>query len=219
MPDLKPTHVLTTDAIRWGIETLGARKLHPTFVVYLYLRAQERAGALGDASATSEELLALIRMPGNPRKPYYFPLISRGQRADGLLHTFWRAQNIAGSWSPGSIHRQQSGAWLGTDDGRYAMPDNHTQLALDQMLFGEPVSALALGAYFLRNDGFVLEGDPTAEDLVAGFRERFDFPPESESEFHQLFNTDGVDSDLTWFEPYVEPIDASTPSQKDADDV
>ncbi|QCQ17262.1 hypothetical protein [Microbacterium sp. RG1] len=202
MPDLTATHVLTTDAVRWGIETLGLRKLHPTFVVYLYLRAKARSGTLSDASATSDELLSLIRMPGNPRKPYYFPLISRGQRADGLLHTFWRAPNIAGSWSPGSIHRQQSGAWLGTEDGEYAMPNDHTELAFNQMLFGEPVSALALGAYFLRNDGFVLTGTPTPEDLVAGFRVKFDFPSEAEDDFQRLFTSQGPDDDFAWFEKY-----------------
>lgn len=206
MPELRPTHVLTADAVRWGIETLGARKLHPTFVVYLYLRKQARAGTLADASATSDELLSLIRMPGNPRKPYYFPLISRGQRADGLLHTFWRAQNIAGSWSPGSIHRQQSGAWLGTDDGSYAMPDAHAQLAFDEMLFGEPVSALALGAYFLRNDGFILGGAPVADDVVAGFRTKFDYPDEAEDEFRKLYTKDGPGADFLWFEPYVAPV-------------
>jgi len=215
VPESTPTHVLTTEAVRWGIETLGARKLHPTFVVYLYLRAQERAGTLSEASATSEELLSLIRMPGNPRKPYYFPLISRGQRADGLLHTFWRAQNIAGSWSPGSIHRQQSGAWLGTDDGRYNMPDNHTQLALDQMLFGEPVSALALGAYFLRNDGFVLDGAPVADDVITGFRSKFEFPLDTESDFQSLFTKVGPDFDLDWFEPYVEPVGLASTGEED----
>lgn len=208
MPELTPTHVLTTNAVRWGIETLGSRKLHPTFVVYLYLRAKARAGTLGEASATSEELLSLIRMPGNPRKPYYFPLISRGQRTDGLLHTFWRATNIAGSWSPGSIHRQQSGSWLGTEDGAYAMPSNHTQLALDQMLFGEPVSALALGAYFLRNDGFVLNGEPGLGDLVAAFRDKFDFPPDAEDEYQRLFTVVGPTAEFPWFEPYAESTDS-----------
>lgn len=217
MPELTPTHVLTVDAVRWGIETLGARKIHPTFVVYLYLRQQARAGTLSDASATSDELLKLIRMPGNPRKPYYFPIISRGNRSDGLLHTFWRAPNIAGSWSPGSIHRQQGGAWLGTDEGTYAMPDNHTQLAFDQMLFNEPVSALALGAYFLRNDGFVLSAAPDAKDLVSGFRSKFDFPNDSDDEFHLLFTQEDPGQEFEWFEPYTERIDALNDSEEDLD--
>ena len=142
-----------------GIDTLGALRLHPTFVMYLYLRVQQRAGQLASASAKSDELLKLIEMPGNPIKPYYFPLIDRGKRTGKPLATFWRAENISGSWSPGSIRRQQGGGWLGANESAYAWPDNHAELALSQMLYGKRVSALSLGAYFLRNDGFVLSAD------------------------------------------------------------
>lgn len=98
-----PTHVVSKRAVRWAIHTTGAQKLHPTFVMYLYLRKEHRAGRLGDASASSEDVLSLIRMPGNTTKPYYFPLIDRGERTNKPLPSFWRAKNIPGSWSPGSI--------------------------------------------------------------------------------------------------------------------
>lgn len=195
------THVLTTVAVRWGIDTLGAQRLHPTFVMYLYLRKQHRAGALAEASASSEELLALIDLPGNPTKPYYFPLIDRGKRAGKPLSTFWRAPNIPGSWSPGSIRRQQGGGWLGASESAYAMPDDHVALAFQQMLYSKPVSVLALGAYFLRNDGFVLTDVPTAEDIISAFRTKFDYPLETDREFSQLFATDVPAADFDWFEP------------------
>jgi hypothetical protein len=194
-----PTHVLTTNAVRWGIDTLGARRLHPTFVMYLYLRAQHRAGVLAAASASSDELLALIEMPGNPTKPYYFPLIDRGRRTGKPLSTFWRATNIPGSWSPGSIRRQQGGGWLGASESAYAMPDNHVDLAFHQMLYDRPVSALALGTYFLRNDGFVLWGAPSAADVLAGFRSKFDYPPDAEDEFSRLFSVDVPKVEFNWF--------------------
>lgn len=203
MPDSvhTPTHVLTTDAVRWGIDTLGAQRLHPTFVMYLYLRTQQRAGKLAEASASSEELLALIRMPGNAIKPYYFPLIDRGKRTGKPLSTFWRAENIPGSWSPGSIRRQQGGGWLGADESAYALPENHAALALEQMLYKTPVPALALGAYFLRNDGFVLSGNPAPSDVIAGFRARFDYPDDAQDEFTTLFTTDvPTDIGFAWFE-------------------
>lgn len=196
-----PTNVLTAQAVRWGIGTLGALRLHPTFVMYLYLRKQYRAGTLAEASASSEELLELIRMPGHPTKPYYFPLIDRGKRTGKPLATFWRAPNIPGSWSPGSIRRQQGGGWLGANESAYAMPDNHVELAFQQMLYSKPVSALALGAYFLRNDGFALTGEPTPEDVISGFRSKFDYPPDSESEFSRLFAIDIPDVEFSWFEP------------------
>lgn len=208
--------------MRWAIHTLGAQKLHPTFVMYLYLRKEYRAGRLGDASASSEDVLSLIRMPGNTTKPYYFPLIDRGERTDKPLPSFWRAKNIPGSWSPGSIFRQKGGGWLGVATGGYAMPDDHVERAFSHLLYETPVSALALGAYFLRNDGFVLSGDPSALDVVAGFRSKFDYPEDADNEFLRLFSTDVPDDDeFAWFEPFTapmpsEPLVAQTEEQTDA---
>jgi hypothetical protein len=209
-----PTHVLTNDAVRWGIDTLGAQRLHPTFVMYLYLREQNRAGKLSEASAASEEVTSLIKMPGNPARPYYFPLIDRGKRTGKPLPTFWRAENIAGSWSPGSIQRLQGGGWLG-GSGVYSMPDNHAELALGQMLYGSAVSALAMGAFFLRNDGFILSGDPGAADVIAGFRARFDYPDDANDEFDSLYSSDiPTDVDFEWFEAAPEPEQDDAPVEE-----
>lgn len=170
--------------------------------MYLYLRQMNRAGRLSEASASSEALLSLIRLPGNPTKPYYFPLIDRGRRDGQLLSSFWRSPNIPGSWSPGSIHRQGGGSWLANDSGQYVMPDNHVDLALSQMLYGNRVSAAAMGAYFLRNDAFVVYGQPKASEVIAGFRHRFDYPLEATGEFTTLFVTEPpTDVSFSWFEP------------------
>lgn len=219
MTDLQPTHVLTRPAVRWGIDMLGSQRLHPTFVMYLYLRAQQRAGKLSEASASSDELLALIQMPGNPAKPYYFPLIDRGRRTGKPLSTFWRARNIPGSWSPVSIRRQEPSKWLGASASTYAMPESHAEMAFRELLYGTPVSALAMGAYFLRNDGFVMLGEPEAADLVAAFRTKFDFPDSASDEFSQLFD-EGIPArvDFMWFEPADMTLgDLDLP--EDADDV
>jgi len=201
---LMPTHVVSNGGVRWAIATLGAQKLHPTFVMYLYLRKEQRAGRLDDASASSEEVLSLIRMPGNPTKPYYFPLIDRGERTGSPLPSFWRAKNIPGSWSPGSIFRQKGGGWLGVATGGYTLPDDHIERAFTDLLYETPVSALALGAYFLRNDGLVLAGAPAALDVIAGFRAKFDYPDDAEEEFSRLFTTDVPDDgSFTWLEPFA----------------
>lgn len=208
-----PTHVLTRDAVRWSIDALGGQRLHPTFVMYLYLRAKARAGELDSASASSDELLSLIAMPGHAVKPYYFPLIDRGKRTGKPLATFWRASNIPGSWSPGSIRRQQGGGWLGANESAYVLPDEHVALAKAEMLYGKQVSALALGAYFLRNDGFVLRGDPAPPDVIAGFRTKFDYPSDADSEFAELFSADVPTVEFAWFEPAdsnFEIVEAST---------
>jgi hypothetical protein len=215
-----PTHVLTKDAVRWAVDTLGAQRLHPTFVMYLYLRVQQRAGKLATASAASDELLKLIEMPGHPTKPYYFPLIGRGPRTGKPLSTFWRGSNISGSWSPGSIRRQPPGGWLGADESAYAWPDAHADLALKQMLYNKRVSAVALGAFFVRNDGFVILGDPTPDDVIAGFRARFDYPSDTDEEFAKLFSTEvppGVA--FRWFEPFVTSVDAAVEADAELNDV
>src|SRR5690606_25313476 len=85
----------------------------------------------------------------------------------------------------------------------YAWPENHADLAFTQMLKGRKVSALSMGAYFLRNDAFVLSGEPTAEDVIEAFRSRFDYPTDSEEEFARLFTTDVPVVDFEWFEAYV----------------
>lgn len=210
-----PTHLLSKSAVRWAIDTLGAQKLHPTFVMYLYLRKENRAGRLAEASATSDEVLSLIRMPGHPTKPYYFPLIDRGSRTGKPLPTFWRAKNIAGSWSPGSIRRQEHGGWLGLTPGAYTMPNDHVARALSEMLFGAQVSALAMGGYFLRNDGFVLSGEPTPQDLIAAFRSKFDYPADAEDEFSPLFTTDVPSAiDFEWFESAPPAIESALPGEE-----
>lgn len=212
--------MLTSAAVRWSIDTLGVQRLHPTFVMYLYLRSLDRAGRLETASASDPELLALITMPGNPTKPYYFPLIDRGDRTKMPLPSFWRARNIPGSWSPGSVRRLQGGGWLGASESAYDLPANHTELALEQMLYGKPTSALALGAYFLRNDGFRISGDPGASDVIDGFRRRFDYPASADDEFQTLFHTEIPNSGFNWFEQLTVTADAPpTPEPDEMEEV
>jgi hypothetical protein len=214
-----PTHVLGRDAVRWGIDTLASQKLHPTFVMYLYLRVQHRAGTIADASASSDEVLSLIKMPGNPTKPYYFPLIDRGERTGKPLPSFWRAPNISGSWSPGSLGRQAPAGWLATSGG-YTLPDDHVERAFKQMLYEVPVSAVAMGSYFLRNDGFQLSGEPGPADVVTAFRDKFDYPVSADKEFSQLFTTaPPSNAAFNWFEPYESPVvEASPAGQIDLED-
>lgn len=180
--------------------------------MYLHLRKEHRAGRLASASASSDEVLDLIRMPGNPTKPYYFPLIDRGVRSGSPLPSFWRAKNIPGSWSPGSIFRQKGGGWMGVATGGYTMPDDHVDRAFAELLYEVPVSALAMGAYFLRNDGFVLSGHPSAHDVISGFRAKFEYGSDAEEEFTRLFTTDVPEgTEFDWFDSFA-PSESLVPS-------
>ena len=92
-----PTHVLTTAAVRWSIETLGSQQIDPAFIYYLYLRQQWIDETLEQASTSDSTVKDLIRMPGGPTgKPYYRPLRERGDRTGELLASFWLQSNIAG---------------------------------------------------------------------------------------------------------------------------
>ncbi len=100
------------------------------------------------------------------------------------------------------------------------MPDDHVQRALTDMLYGAKVSALALGAYFLRNDGFVLSDAPTADDVIDAFRDRFDYPVDADDEFEPLFSTEVPDVDFEWFEEVTPELSAEfTPVEEEPSDV
>lgn len=198
--------VLTASAVRWGIETLGSRKIHPTFIFYLYLRKKHVEGMLDEASSSSGELKELLRMPGGPTgKPYYRPLRERGDRTGELLKSFWMADNIAGSWSQRSLMRQTASAWLVDAASNYTIPPDHAERARTNMLYGSRVSALAMGAYFLRNDGFQISGTGTSDDVVAGFRKKFRFDDVHDDEFNALFEEQGEQPSLGWFEIEIIP--------------
>jgi hypothetical protein len=203
-----PSHVLTTDAVKWSIATLGSQRIDPAFIYYLYLRQQWVDGHLGSASPSSSVVKDLIRMPGGPvGKPYYRPLRERGQRTGELLRTFWVQPNLSGSWSTGSLARLTRAQWLVDQSGNYTMPENHAQKAKDGLLFGATVPALAMGAFFLRNDGFVLDGVPVPAAVVEGFKRKFRYREEDESDFALLFDNTTPSSAFEWFEP-VTPAEA-----------
>jgi hypothetical protein len=204
--DAKALWLISVPGVRWGIETLGKQRIHPTLPMYLYLRLKSRSGQLSEASAASDELLSMIELPGNPEKPFYFPMIDRGRRDIGPLPTFWRATNISGSWSAGSIRRQAPASWLADDAGHYAMPQDNADKALSNLLYGERVSAVAMGAFFSRDDAFVSETEPGPGDLVEAFRVKFDFPSSDEDDFQKLFDSslpivEGIPNPPHFFEP------------------
>lgn len=199
-----PTYVLTPAAVRWGIGMLASRKIHPTFAMYLHLRREELAGRLGTASA--EGIKPLLAVPGTPQKPHYLPFIDRGETKGVPLPTFWRAENLGGMWSPKSIYRQVPGRWLSDNANYLPLPPDHIDLALKNMLYDLPVSAVALGAFFLRNDGFIVSGDPSPSDVVEGFRSKFEYPSSADAEFDRIFTIDGPTSaSFEWFE--LAPVD------------
>lgn len=204
-----PSHVLSLDGVRWSIDQLGDRRIHPAFIYYLYLRKMNILGRLSEATATSPEITALLKMPGGPEnRPYYRPLRERGNRPGVRLRSFWMQPNVSGSWSPASLRRIEAASWLVNASDRYVLPDNHADLAKTNLLFNAPVLSVAMGGYFLRNDGFILDGTGSAEDINAAFRRKFLFE-DSGDEFSTLFDDAVPATNFAWFDVIsVPPVDA-----------
>jgi hypothetical protein len=201
-PDPSTLWVIRVPAVRTSIEILGKQKIHSTFMMFLFLRMKAREGKLAEASPSSDELKSLIEIPGNPESPYYVPMLDRGARDAGPLPGFWRKRNLAGIWGAATLGRAASLNWLTDGTGQYAMPSDSADLALQNLLYGTRVSAPAMGAFFLRNQVFVKDTEPTVEDLIDTFRGRFGFPSADEADFVKLF--DGTEPEHSvaerWFE-------------------
>lgn len=186
------------------METLASRNIDPAFIYYIYLREQALVGELASASPSAPEVESLLRMPGGPNgKPFYRPMKERGAGGKGevLRESFWVAENVPGSWSPKSLKRLKGAGWLVNDANQYELPADHVARARKTLLNDVPVSAVAFGGYFLRNDGFVIDGDPSASDVVEGLRARFVFRAEHDLDFATLFDpTPPANVQFSWFE-------------------
>jgi hypothetical protein len=187
-PDPSTLWVISVPAVRTSIEILGKQKIHSTFMMYLYLRMKAGEGKLAEASPSSDEMRSIIQMPGNPEKPYYVPMLDRGARDAGLLPGFWRARNIAGLWGAATLGRSDPLSWLTDGAGKFAMPANNADLALNNLLYGNRILAAAMAAFLLRDQVFLKDDEPTSDDLIDTFRVRFGFPPASEADFVKLFD-------------------------------
>ncbi|AWB87649.1 hypothetical protein C3E77_14250 [Mycetocola zhujimingii] len=82
------------------------------------------------------------------------------------------------------------------------MPADHAGQALEVLLYGRPVPAIAMGAYFLRNYGFNrTDSVPVAADIILGFRQWFRF--DDDDEFALLFELGEPAVAFQWFGPEV----------------
>jgi hypothetical protein len=191
-----PTYVLTVEAVKWSIRELQRTRIHPHFLAYLQLRRRAQDTALGEAIEPRwSELRPLLVLPGGPpKKPNYRPLWNNVDN-DGSV--YWFNDNLAGSYATSSI-RNTAGFLV--RDKSFVLPSDHAEQALAALLYGSKASAVALGAYFLRNYGFrTPHVFPDDGEVIEGFRKWFRF--ESSTEFSLLFDTDQVTVDFDWFEP------------------
>ncbi|WP_129813877.1 hypothetical protein [Streptomyces albidoflavus] len=169
-----PDYVLRTEAIRWAIDTLTTRRIHPFFLAYLYLH-----GLTPDEDKPVPvlpvwtDLGKYLTMPGGPsRKPYYRPFfqeISKPER-------YWLNANLAGSYAPSSLRQVPRRIVDVIEDGRFQLKEDSAELALEHLLFAEPAPLLALSTFMLRNYGFKSDdGVPGEREICSLFLAEFNF--------------------------------------------
>ena len=141
---------------------------------------------------------------GPPTKPHYRPFSSRNLKDES---GYWYNPNLAGSYAPKSM-RTTSGFMLNANGDDYELPTDHVQQALLRLLKATKVPAWALAAYYLRNYGFVFDGEGGYAELIAAFKKEFAF--ERGTDFDALFEDDEpIFFIYDWFEPCTPPAEES----------
>lgn len=208
-------HVLTIEAVKAGIATLKSQRIHEHFPAYLELRRLAVAsGSHTDLRPEWKVVSDLLWMPGGPpTKPHYRPFSSRKLKDESR---YWYNRNLPGSYAPKSI-RATAGFMLNARGDGYELPADHAQQALAKLLKGVKVPAWALAAYYLRNYGFVFDGEGGYNELIAAFKKEFGF--EQDTDFDMLFQD--YEPPLfpnAWFKPVpLEFGTADTTDQESSD--
>lgn len=192
--------VLTTPVVRWGIEQLQSRKVHTFFPAYLEIRRTAvEVGSGAGIHPNWGNLEQFLQIPGGPPgKPNFRPFWHGSRKQD----QDWLNENIAGSYAPSSIRKVPLNV-VKPDGSGYSLLEDHSELALEHLLFGEALPVLPLAVFYYRNFGFQTAGPSLSHhDLVDVFRRDFGFSSELDSEdFEILFTINAPDRD-DWFEPW-----------------
>lgn len=208
-------HVLTVEAVKAGISVLKGQLIHEHFPAYLHLRKLAVAsGSLTSLHPDWKDVSDLLKMPGGPpTKPHYRPFSSVNRKDES---GYWYNRNLAGSYAPRSM-RVTSRFMLDSTGDNYELPPDHVQQALTRLLKDRKVPAWALAAYYLRNYGFVFEGEGGYDELIAAFKNEFGF--EQGADFDVLFeDNEPMPSPDSWFELFAPPASGASTAHEEGSD-
>jgi hypothetical protein len=201
------TNVLRPERVREAIDKLLSRDTHSFFIAYLWLHRQ--AVLQGTTDGIEEhyaELAPYLAVAGGPAgKPYLRPFWT-GTRDGGQE---WLNRNLAGSYGPSSIRKNVRPVVTTNADEEFVLQEDHWEKALHHFLYDEKMPVIALAAFLLRDHGFVSSSPPTADDLIAAFRDDFRYGDDMQHEFDTLFDTSWNPYGDDWFE--------SLPAETEAD--
>lgn len=201
-PDDRTDYVLTVEAARWAVRTLGTRRTHPFFIAYLQLRRQAaRQQTRAGIEPHWEELVDLLRVEGGPtNRPMLRPFVPLDMWAPDRL---WMNANIAGSFAPSSI-RDVPRRVIATSGSKFELREDDAEKALHEFLYGEPLGAIALATFLFRDFGFSVSRreTPWIGDLEFHLRTHFGFEPR-DRDFDILFDASVPDVPFgAWFERF-----------------
>ncbi|HWL44335.1 MAG TPA: hypothetical protein VNQ73_15445 [Ilumatobacter sp.] len=195
-------YVIPAERVKQSVGKLLSRDTHPFFIAYLWLwRRSVIQGITSGIDPEWAELGPYMEVPGGPLpgKPYLRPFWKGARNSQQE----WLNPNLAGSFAPSSFRGDHIQPVVTTDaSGGYVLQPNHWDRALEHFLYGQQLPALALGAYLLRNRGFIAESPPTNLDIIAAFRQEFRYGDAAQLQFDTLYETEWKPAGATyWFEP------------------
>lgn len=194
--------VLSTSIVRWAIEQLRSAKVHTFFPAYLEIRRTAAdSGSDTDLHPSWANLEQFLQMPGGPPgKPNFRPFW-HGAWKEGQD---WMNANIAGSYATSSIRKVPLSV-VDAQGSAYALKKDHARLALQHLLFGEPLQVVPLATFYYRDFGFTTDGPSIGPlDLITVFREDFGYTSADNAEFSILF-AEAIPERTDWFEPWTPP--------------
>lgn len=158
-----------------SLRRLRQRRIHRTFIAYLCV--QWTAAATGRTSTLrvdfKEFFNTFLTVAGGPH-PYVVPFVEQP-----TVHNEWQNSNLAGSYAPSSL-REASPLprvveVIGTGrDTRYSLRDDHAQLALTHLTFGNKIPGVDLAILLYRDYGLNSPyGNP--KDWLTVFQEEFGY--------------------------------------------
>jgi hypothetical protein len=193
--------VLSPSIVRWAVRTLREQAIHSFFTAYLIIRRQASLLETTEVEPNWEPLNVFLNVPGGPpEKPWFRPF---NQQTDSTAYD-WMKRHPAGSWNTSSVRTGTPGAEVLEIRGKaFLLPENHFELALQHLLYGERAQVLAIGTFFYRNFAFTSDSAEIGpKDLVDLFRRDFGYrAPEDDREFETIFQID-VPERADWFEPW-----------------
>ncbi len=197
----QPTFVLSVDVVRWGVEQLVGRRVHPFFPAYLEVR---RVAALQDSPGGIhprwDDLGGFLRvMGGPPGKPYFRPFWHQSSAAG----QHWLNANLAGSYAPSSLRGVPQRVIDLEEGGGFSLKERHWELACEHLLYGEKMSVIPMAAFLYRDFGFTTDGPSIGPfDLIGVFRRDFGYRADSDDEEFSHLYSEAIPDRTDWFEPF-----------------